>query len=105
MREIAALDEGADQVVHLSFRKPSKARLSGIHNPDALSIARTRLTACLVVMDSGRAAARRPGMTTLLQPVPALDRRVADRGALFVEREERRVADAAPQRDAIARER
>src|SRR6185295_20069846 len=41
----------------LSFRKPSGARLSGIHNHE------TTIFAPPVVMDSGLAPSARPGMT------------------------------------------
>jgi len=41
----------------------------------------------------------------LLQPVPTLDRRIAHRVAFLVQRQERRIADTAPQRGAIRGER
>src|SRR5947209_19423218 len=101
MGEIAALGEGADQVGHdasPSFRKPTpdliRGRLSGIHNPETFSFARTRITACLVVMDSGLTAepvigpANRPDPLAAprndssLQPVAALERRVTHHRAL-----------------------
>jgi hypothetical protein len=43
--------------------------------------------------------------TTSLQPVPALDRRITDRGTFLVQRQERRIAGTAPQRGAIRGER
>jgi hypothetical protein len=54
----------------VSFRGANEVREPGIHNHDSLRTSLRANSAAAVVMDSGLAAARRPGMTGYSGGVP-----------------------------------
>src|SRR4051812_31711706 len=102
VREIAALGKSADQVRHVAAHSVRPLpRLRGRVREGE------RASAPLSTSTRKRGREQSGARCTLqsLQPIPTLERRVADHGALFVQREERRIADAAPQGGAITRER
>src|ERR1700752_3505013 len=55
----------------------------GIHNPNRLLVSLIFVTACFVSMDSGLAAARRPGMTKERLPLAMLNEPVYEPAALL----------------------